>query len=174
MRTSLIRATNTIGELLLLYLGLIIFAATAYAWAEAKPLGDALWWAVVTATTTGYGDQYPLTVAGRLVAAVLMHGALLFILPLMIARVIGALIDDQDRFTDAEQREILAGIAALRTSVQPWVICNAQGDRFRGWDSLGPVWVERAQDALHFADRASAEQLSAEDEDAWRIRQVSL
>ncbi len=33
---------------------------------------DALWWAVVTVTTVGYGDKYPVTGQGRLVAVVLM------------------------------------------------------------------------------------------------------
>ncbi|MGO9965160.1 MAG: potassium channel family protein [Acidimicrobiales bacterium] len=33
---------------------------------------DALWWAIVTVTTVGYGDRYPVTEGGRVVAAVLM------------------------------------------------------------------------------------------------------
>lgn len=34
--------------------------------------GSALWWAVVTVTTVGYGDKYPVTTGGRAVAVVLM------------------------------------------------------------------------------------------------------
>lgn len=34
--------------------------------------GDALWWAVVTVTTVGYGDKVPQTGAGKWVATVLM------------------------------------------------------------------------------------------------------
>jgi len=37
-----------------------------------KTLGDATWWALTTVTTVGYGDRYPVTAAGRLMAAVLM------------------------------------------------------------------------------------------------------
>lgn len=33
---------------------------------------DALWWAYVTITTVGYGDLYPVTTEGRMIAAVLM------------------------------------------------------------------------------------------------------
>jgi voltage-gated potassium channel len=40
--------------------------------ANIHSFGDALWWAVVTVTTVGYGDKYPVTAGGRGVAVVLM------------------------------------------------------------------------------------------------------
>jgi voltage-gated potassium channel len=33
---------------------------------------DALWWAIVTVTTVGYGDRFPVSEGGRIVAVVLM------------------------------------------------------------------------------------------------------
>lgn len=37
-----------------------------------KTAEDALWWAYVTITTVGYGDRYPVTTEGRLIAVFLM------------------------------------------------------------------------------------------------------
>ena len=37
-----------------------------------KTAEDALWWTIVTITTVGYGDFYPVTSLGRGVAVVLM------------------------------------------------------------------------------------------------------
>jgi voltage-gated potassium channel len=38
--------------------------------------GDALWWAIVTITTVGYGDHYPVTTMGKLVAVVVMFSGI--------------------------------------------------------------------------------------------------
>ena len=37
-----------------------------------KNFGDGLWWAITTVTTVGYGDRYPTTTEGRLLAVALM------------------------------------------------------------------------------------------------------
>jgi voltage-gated potassium channel len=40
--------------------------------ANIKTPEDALWWAVVTVTTVGYGDRYPVTSEGRIVASIVI------------------------------------------------------------------------------------------------------
>lgn len=53
--------------------------------------GDALWWAVVTVSTVGYGDVVPETASGRLVGAVLMLTGLSLI-PLITSVVVSILV----------------------------------------------------------------------------------
>ena len=40
--------------------------------ANIRTAEDALWWSYTTITTVGYGDRYPVTTSGRVIAAVLM------------------------------------------------------------------------------------------------------
>ncbi len=44
--------------------------------ANIKTGGDALWWAIVTITTVGYGDFYPITSLGRLTAVFVMFSGI--------------------------------------------------------------------------------------------------
>jgi voltage-gated potassium channel len=63
----------------ILLFGAVLFSATAIhiAEADAQPeafgsIPAAMWWAIVTITTVGYGDVTPITLAGRLIASVTM------------------------------------------------------------------------------------------------------
>jgi len=57
---------------------MLIFSSVAILQVEDDPNSniktaeDALWWAYVTITTVGYGDKYPVTTEGRIIAAFLM------------------------------------------------------------------------------------------------------
>jgi len=72
-------------DFLLVYgIGLIIVAATVVTSVEGgenasiQSFPDALWWAVVTITTVGYGDMVPVTAAGRAIGFILMLGGIAF------------------------------------------------------------------------------------------------
>lgn len=61
---------------------LVIFGSIAILLIEGPKQGpidtgeEAIWWAIVTLTTVGYGDYYPVTTGGRIVAVFLMVGGL--------------------------------------------------------------------------------------------------
>jgi voltage-gated potassium channel len=113
--------------------------------ANIKTGGDAIWWGIVSLTTVGYGDFYPVTFLGRLtgvslmVAGIGIIGALASILASMLvspstpdapaadaqpaAALVPAPVPTADPQATSEILEELAGlraeIAALRASLPP-------------------------------------------------------
>lgn len=74
--------------------------------------GQALWWAGVTVTTVGYGDTYPVTVTGRLVAFALMLVGI-SMLGIITASVAAWFVSH----TRAAEDEVLLELRALRAEV---------------------------------------------------------
>lgn len=74
LQSNLNRFFNTNGFKYLLYisLSLIFFSSLLYSVAESVSFSDALWWAISTTTTVGYGDISPSTTLGKLSAVLLM------------------------------------------------------------------------------------------------------
>lgn len=64
-----------IDKIFIIVVVLLFLVALSMRWLEPKTFhtyGDALWWAMVTTTTVGYGDLYPTTGLGRIIASILM------------------------------------------------------------------------------------------------------
>lgn len=84
---------------------------------------DALWWAVTTVTTVGYGDRFPTTAEGRWVAVVLMLAgiALLGVVTATLASWFVERLSHPDGI-EAETRddvaELAAEVRALRAELQ--------------------------------------------------------
>jgi voltage-gated potassium channel len=70
---------------------------------------DALWWAIVTVTTVGYGDRFPVTEGGRIVAVILMLVGI-GLIGILTATVASVFIKEH---TDATKEEFKKGHADL-------------------------------------------------------------
>lgn len=106
-------ATDSIKELLFWFWGALILANVGYVLTEHVGMWDAFWWSWVTGTTTGYGDTYPHTTAGRIITVLWM--AFMFIWACVFtARLASHMIVDNDAFTNDEQEELKAGLREIR------------------------------------------------------------
>ena len=72
------KAQGTFTSISVIAILLVIFSAIGILQVENDPNSniktaeDAIWWAYVTITTVGYGDKFPVTTEGRIIAAILM------------------------------------------------------------------------------------------------------
>lgn len=65
-------AASLVTILLVVFSSIAILQFERVQGANILSAGDAVWWSVVTLTTVGYGDRYPVTGEGRILATLLM------------------------------------------------------------------------------------------------------
>ena len=81
-----------------------------------RSFGQALWWALTTITTIGYGDTVPASTQGRFIAALLMIGgvALIGVVTATLASWIVSLVEEENAEQEAATQ---AQVAALQQQV---------------------------------------------------------
>lgn len=65
-------AATVIAVLMIIFSSIAILQVETDPNSNIKTAEDAIWWAYVTITTVGYGDKFPVTTEGRIIATVLM------------------------------------------------------------------------------------------------------
>lgn len=108
-----VKYTDTLFEVMVLYLITIVLASLAFCWTEGLHFGQALWFSFVTATSTGYGDVTPKTFGGQVTAVALMHTTIFVIIPLAVGRILSVVMHDKNAFTNEEQEEIKSMLKEL-------------------------------------------------------------
>lgn len=113
-------------------------AALALAFEHEQPgasmtgFGDALWWAVVTTTTVGYGDEFPVTAGGKTIAVFLMLVGISS-LSMITASVAALFVDQDEEAGHHEVREIRAQLDRIESLLA-------------GGTGTGQAWLRPAGD----------------------------
>ena len=122
--------------------------------ASITTFGEAVWWTITTISTVGYGDRYPVTVEGRLVAATLMVAgiALLGVVTASIAawfvenvRRAGEQVSEEVEevstdveATQAQLAEVLAELRTISARLDALERDRSAGSTSRGRDRSAP------------------------------------
>ncbi|MEY3101517.1 MAG: hypothetical protein RL435_663 [Actinomycetota bacterium] len=101
-----VKVANSPRLLVITSLALLFLASISYSIFEKKNVIDSLWWALITSTTVGYGDMYPVSLGGRITAITLLLIMILFLVPMITASFASKLIVNRDAFTHDEQEEM--------------------------------------------------------------------
>ena len=117
------RAKGTFASAILISILLVIFSSIAMMNFETdkdsniKTPVDAIWWALTTITTVGYGDRYPVTLEGRLTAILLMFaGVGLF--GTFTAFITSFFMESEQRNEKTEIEELVSEVKVLNGKIE--------------------------------------------------------
>jgi voltage-gated potassium channel len=113
------RARWFFRHLLLIYVAsLAVFDKERYqSGATINSFGKAIWWSITTVTTVGYGDVYPVTNTGRVIAVLLMIGGISLV-GVVTASLASWIIQSVAEEETASQAATAAHIDELRSEIR--------------------------------------------------------
>ena len=116
--TVFVMIANSPFKLFVTFVAAMSLASLMYALMEGSTLLDGAYWAIVTATTLGYGDFSPHTPGGKLLTAVLIASTVFIFIPTITANIAAKLIVNRDAFTHEEQEQIKDDLAAIKALLE--------------------------------------------------------
>ena len=105
--------------------------------------GDALWWAFATITTIGYGDHYPITIAGRIVAVVLVVFGLSFF-GTFTALVASFFLEKTQLKEESEIHHLIREVRQLREQIELLKVNHSTVDSDQNKSSGEPATVHKS------------------------------
>lgn len=96
---------DSIRELVTIYVIMVTVVAVLFMLFEGKDIFMSYYWTFITGLTIGYGDIYPVTVLGRILAVVWGHFMVFMFGPIAVGYVVINMIKNKDAYTDEEQKE---------------------------------------------------------------------
>jgi len=110
-------AVGLVTILLVVFSSIAILQFERVQGANITSAADAVWWSVVTLTTVGYGDRYPVTGEGRILATLLMTaGVGLF--GTFSGFVASWFLKPEEEQQDSELQQVRSELAALRALLE--------------------------------------------------------
>lgn len=106
MNQRLLKATDSLREVVGYYFIALFVGAVVFSISEGVDFGDSLYWAMITASTVGYGDFSPKTWIGKADAVLLSSFSVFVLVPLIVVRFIDYVTDKKDHFSHEEQEEM--------------------------------------------------------------------
>lgn len=116
-RQSTLLATALLAVVLVIGSSTAILHFETHERSNIRSAEDALWWSFATITTVGYGDHFPVSTAGRVIAALLMTaGVGLF--GALSASMAAWFLQPDERATESELALLREEIASLRRAIE--------------------------------------------------------
>jgi voltage-gated potassium channel len=151
------REASALSTAVIVSLLVVVFASVAVLdferdWPNAniRSAEDALWWAICTVTSVGYGDLYPISLEGRLIGAATMACGIA-VFGTFTGLAASWFLSPQEAEQDRELEEIRHRLSAIERHLSRMV------ERAEGTDDAGLAAVQQHVNELSSAARRASE-----------------